>query len=150
MGTNYYVEDQHIGKRSAAGDYCWDCGVTLCKGGNAKIHHDTDGKGNVEYNGWHNRCPICKQSITDEDLDHSSVGRELGFNKTPPAKKTGIKSCSSFTWAMHPSIWMKRVRQSKDKIVEDEYGRHFTVKEFCAVLEECPIQFEDSIDQEFS
>ena len=53
MGTNFYwivtgtaavpsdvkvpIEEDspevHIGKRSAAGPYCWDCGVTLCEGG---------------------------------------------------------------------------------------------------------------------
>ena len=38
MGTNFYIidkdqeysEGRHIGKRSAAGWYCWDCGTTLC------------------------------------------------------------------------------------------------------------------------
>ena len=50
MGTNFYVRKLykehssvddckiHIGKRCASGWWCWDCGVTLCKGGNSKIH----------------------------------------------------------------------------------------------------------------
>ena len=45
MGTNYYLKGHrgddnpkyHIGKRSAAGLYCWDCHITLCKGGNLEF-----------------------------------------------------------------------------------------------------------------
>lgn len=50
MGTNYYARgyrriadmdpQYHIGKRSAAGLYCWDCGKTLCKDGESGIHFD--------------------------------------------------------------------------------------------------------------
>ena len=142
MGTNYYVEDQHIGKRSAAGPYCWDWGVTLCAEGNKGIH---DG-----YSEWLELCPICKKSAVEEDLGLSSAGRELGFNKTPLAKKTGVKSCSSFTWAVYPSRWKNLVKQSWTGFIEDEYGKIFDVEEFQAVLDECPIQFEDSIGQDFS
>ena len=28
----------HIGKRSAAGMYCWDCDDTLCPGGKSQVH----------------------------------------------------------------------------------------------------------------
>lgn len=46
MGTNFYLKGHrgdddpkyHIGKRSAAGLYCWDCRITLCKGGESAIH----------------------------------------------------------------------------------------------------------------
>ena len=141
MGTNYYAEDQHIGKRSAAGWYCWDCGVTLCKGGNDKVHLESE---------WYDKCPICGQSITEEDLDHSSAGRELGFNKDRPMKKTGVKSCSSFTWDIPPDSWEEAVKRSKEKVVEDEHGRKFTAKQFKEILAECPIQYEDSIGQSFS
>lgn len=52
MGTNFYTIDItknekidhmdpefHIGKRSAAGLYCWDCDITLCKDGKEFVHH---------------------------------------------------------------------------------------------------------------
>ena len=37
-----------------------------------------------------------------------------------------------------------------DKIIQDEYGREYSFKEFISVLDECPIQFDDSIGKEFS
>ena len=34
MGTNFYTtKGVHIGKRSAAGMYCWHCRTTLCEQG---------------------------------------------------------------------------------------------------------------------
>ena len=43
---------KHIGKRSAAGKYCYHCGVTLNKYGTDHVH-------NYEYSEWYERCPIC-------------------------------------------------------------------------------------------
>jgi hypothetical protein len=52
MGTNFYtIDDIHIGKRSAAGLYCFDCEVTLCKNGEDAIHQGSSG--------WYNTCPKC-------------------------------------------------------------------------------------------
>ena len=42
----------HIGKRSAAGLYCHDCGTTLNKYGTGYVH-------NCDYSEWYKRCPIC-------------------------------------------------------------------------------------------
>jgi hypothetical protein len=137
MGTNFYtLKGEHIGKRSAAGEYCWDCGITLCKGGNKDIHY--------ARSGWYDSCPKCGKKYEEEGLDHSSAGRELGFNKDWPQKKTGVKTCSSFTWAIHP------INISKKGKVKDEYGREFSYKEFLDILKECPVQFFDSIGQDFS
>lgn len=139
MGTNFYVKSdcehqgQHIGKRSAAGSYCWDCGVTLAKSG---MPHD--GSGMLEA------CPKCEKPGQSESLDDSAAGRELGFNKSPPVRKTGVRSCSSFSWAVEPG-YLEGVDE-----IEDEYGRRFTRGEFVAVLQECPIQFMDSIGRDFS
>ncbi len=136
MGTNFYKKHnkKHIGKRSAAGWYCWDCGITLCKDGNEAIHQGTSG--------WHKQCPECNTNIPAETLVNSSAGRELGFNTDPPQKKTGVASCSSFTWAISNS----KLRC----VVADEYGRTFTAEQFRAMLEECPIQYTQSIGREFS
>lgn len=39
MGTNFYFNGQHVGKRSAAGWYCWDCHKTLCADGEEFVHY---------------------------------------------------------------------------------------------------------------
>lgn len=144
MGTNFYLlsgsrytddPQYHIGKRSAAGLYCWDCGRTLCKDGISGIHY---------YSDWHKKCPICGKAPVQEDLSSGSAGRELGFNKSGFAPKTGVASCSSFNWAMPPEQLKKR------RFVKDEYGSRYTIKEFHEMLTECPIQFMDSIGKWFS
>jgi len=139
VGTNFYVEGtgQHIGKRSAAGSYCWDCNVTLCVEGEAGIH---TGK-----SAWFKHCPKCGKLETKEDMETSAAGRELGFNRNRPKRKTGIRSCSSFTWAVLPC----QNRLDIDAGVIDEYDRYLTKEEFESVLEECPVQFFDSIGTEF-
>lgn len=139
MGTNYYVatscehQGQHIGKRSAAGVYCWDCGITLSRSGNPH-----DGSGMLEA------CPKCGQGRQRETVETSAAGRELGFNRAPPARKSGVRSCSSFSWAVEPG-YLEGVAE-----IENEYGDHFTRAEFLALLEECPIRFTHSIGVEFS
>ncbi len=145
MGTNFYVRGwksrdsmdpkYHIGKRSAAGLFCWDCGVTLCKGGPTGVHH--------EYP-WFTACLLCGQKQSEEGWE-SSAGRELGFAKYPPGKKAGVKSCCSFTWCMDPDKFLK-----KRVTIWNEYGDNFSHDEFLKILEECPIQFKESIGQWFS
>ncbi|MCK9577864.1 MAG: hypothetical protein M0R51_18305, partial [Clostridia bacterium] len=114
MSTNFYVKGHigndnpkyHIGKRSAAGMYCYDCGITLCKGGESKVHFGTDE--------WYEECPNCGKKPENEDLEHSASGKELGFNNMSGVIKTGVKSCCSFTWARNIG---------KVKHIVDEYGR---------------------------
>lgn len=85
MGCNFYIynpetkELKHIGKRSAAGRYCWDCGVTLCIDGEYYVHYSD--------HAWYDYCPKCGRTKDDEDkFSESSVARELGFNDNPPKK----------------------------------------------------------------
>ena len=167
MGTNFYVRghrndmdpEAHIGKRSAAGAYCWDCGITLCKTGEKGIHF-TSGSDK-----WHEACPKCGKEPVKESWDESSGGRELGFNKSEPQKKAGVRSCSSFTWAISEAAWQEilnnpmrdgecpnchRIYDDKDKVVENEYGDLFTLEEFAQILEECPVRYNDSRGQHFS
>lgn len=151
MGTNFFLVEKndfefsdpafHIGKRSAAGIWCWDCGVTLYIGGVGELN----GKGDA---GWYDKCPQCGKSRDDEELSNSSAGRELGFNKSNPIKKTGVKSCSSFNWAMCPSILEKL--PTRGKPIRDEYGRFYSLKDFYAVLSECPVRRYGSIGNWFS
>jgi hypothetical protein len=168
MGTNFYVRGHrydddpayHIGKRSAAGWYCWDCRVTLCKGGISMVHRGSS------QDDFYEACPKCGKKPIKESLDESAAGRELGWNKSDPRAKTGVRSCSSFSWCMPPGKWKGNVRFSAssgracheygkpwdnpDALIEDEYGCPFTIEEFEAVLSECPIRFFDGVGQWFS
>lgn len=165
MGTNFYVAGHrgdddptfHIGKRSAAGAYCWDCGKTLCLGGEKAIHFDT--------HEWAKTCPSCGKGRDKDSLETSAAGRELGFNRSEPAAKTGVRSACSFMWAMDPEEVIKILERDPpyaecptchqpmpvlEEPFEDEYGRLYTKAQFDAMLLECPIQFYDSIGEEFS
>ncbi len=144
MGTNFYFVDrdgegQHIGKRSAAGPYCWDCKLTLCQGGNEGVHF-----GKSE---WDERCPQCGKGKAEESLQQSSAGRELGFNKAKPQAKTGVRSCSSFAWAVDPLAIFDADHRGG---IVDEYGHCYTMRKFMETLNECPIRFYDAIGQDFS
>lgn len=137
MGCNFYLlRGEHVGKRSVAGSYCWDCKKTLCKGGKEAVHKSSS------Y--WYEACPFCGQFPAEEPLSDSSAGRELGFNKKPFRKKKGVKSCSSFTWGIK-SERLKRVKK-----VKDEYGKEYSINEFRKVLEECPIQSFELVGKDFS
>lgn len=143
MGTNFYYRDKtkqliHIGKRSAAGAYCWDCHITLCKGGDDAVHtNDSD---------WHTACPVCGKKYKPESLEESATGRELGFNKHKPHVKKGVSSCSSFNWAVSPQDFFLTIRPEH---IEDEYGHKYNFKHFVDVLKECPIVYYQSIGADF-
>lgn len=145
MGCNFYINetDEHIGKRSAAGQYCWDCRETLKIGGVSEVHQGRTGR--------YDACPICGAKPQKEKLEESSAGRELGFNERPYRGKRGVASCSSFTWAIDPIdlVWQSFQRGNRKWIV-DEYGRKYTWRQFLGVLQECPVKFYDSIGKEFS
>ena len=67
MGTNFYFMseddeiDRHIGKRSAAGYFCWDCGLSLCAAGHDAVHN-----GKTVFL---DKCPVCGQAKQEENLD---------------------------------------------------------------------------------
>jgi hypothetical protein len=149
MGTNFYIlNGKHIGKRSAAGLYCWDCKITLCKDGKTSIHQ-SKGKYVLSSNfpgiykdpDWYEKCPICGKL---PDINKANAAfKELGFSKVK-GKQTGVSSCCSFTWAIE-SLELKGKRK-----VKDEYNRIYTMKEFWEELDFCPIQFYDKIGENFS
>lgn len=152
MGTNFYLKKEyygadgkeyelHIGKRSAAGLYCWDCDETLIIGGKSMIHH-----GNT---GVYDTCPRCGQKRGNENMEDTSAGLELGFskNKKSTQRKTGVKTCSSFTWSKQPSD----IAAKDIKYIWDEYGTKYTKKEFFEMITNtCPVQFFHLIGKCFS
>jgi hypothetical protein len=150
MGTNFYIKDAkgkagyHVGKRSAAGFYCFDCHAPLNNKGLSGVHscHATP----------LTACPVCGKKPIKESWDTSSAGLELGFNKNPYQKKTGVSSASSFTFAMGLDEMKKKLMSRKlfSKCIIDEYGRTYTYHEFMDLLNACPIHFTNMIGQEFS
>lgn len=144
MGTNFYFgsnEGPHIGKRSAAGLFCWDCGVTLCKGGKSAVHH--------HGYGHHDCCPKCGKEKTAGG-GNRSASIELGFAKPCSERPAGVGSCSSFRWAMSLGEFLEEAR-SRDVFVVDEYGRRLDPVDFLEMLvANCPLQYTDAIGREFS
>ena len=154
MGTNYYwnkpelkyVDNMdpkyHIGKRSSAGSYCWDCGLTLCIDGIDCVH---EGK-----SGWYNVCPKCG-GFPDQN-NHNAAYMELGFSKASTKKLLGVSSCSSFSWAQNPIDVMKICTDFPgDPDVINEYGDVMTNSEFIdMIIFNCPIIFKTNIGQWFS
>ena len=146
MGTNFYWSDNgseggHIGKRSAAGLFCWDCNETLCIGGFSGIHRSS---------GFHDSCQKCGAVKVAEGWE-SSGGVELGFATPRRHRPKGVRSCSSFSWATDSMLARIRcAEESENECVIDEYGRKLKGREFLAMLENnCPVQFFDSIGVEF-
>jgi hypothetical protein len=169
VGTNFYLypdkpllvkvadklrehKDQgiHIGKRSAAGTFCWDCNITLHKKGNDGIHHGCRTPGHIACDcDWHETCPRCGKKRKKESLSESAAGRELGFDKSKPKRKKGVSTCCSFRWAMSKVSLDDYL--SRGYKIKNEYGDYFTESGFKhEVLEECPVQYFDMIGQEFS
>ena len=157
MGTNFYwktetnvlptgetVDDDrmnpaiHIGKRSAAGWYCWDCNLTLCIGGEAGIHNNA---------GMHDKCPQCGGEKIKEGLKGGPVAVELGFAKPNRIKPTGVRGCSSFSWAQDGDRVVQICEQNlESKLIVDEYGDEYSCNEFLGMLHSnCPVRFTHSI-----
>lgn len=147
MGTNFYwiardgetceQSDEprcHIGKRSAAGQYCWDCGVTLCQDGTEGVHH-THSKGTTysfmsKHTGWYDECPACGAKFEDAGWKNAA-GVELGFSKSADVPRRGVSSCSSFTWTkMAHKHELQTLLDDARPVVVDEYGQEYTARQF--------------------
>ena len=161
MGTNFYWRDVivkatgvrpeldaddpaiHIGKRSAAGPYCWDCDLTLCFGGAAAVHTGAT---------FADACPRCDSPSAPASLASGAAGVELGFAAPNTERPTGVATAASFSWAQEEAVVvMACKRQPNAEIIVDEYGRTLTGREFLDMLEaNCPLQFTDGIGSRFS
>jgi hypothetical protein len=147
MGTNFYwIKHQgdesiqyHIGKRSAAGRYCYDCGSTFNKDGTQSIHFS-----DRKRLGWNDVCPCCGKVPDDKTPRYNPVMIELGFEKPGEKPAEGIAGASSFTWTMMKHMWdLEKQIMYASPLVVDEYGREYTAKEFLDMIKrDCPIQFQ--------
>lgn len=131
-------EDKHIGKRYAAGIWCWDCKVPMFD------PHDTSIKGtNYEY------CRSCGKKRPDyKDMPYNGAMRELGFDKKKPKEHSGIDGASGFIWCIDDHYGLGTSKEEilyslKDiKEVIDEYGRRMSIKEFHDI-------FKDVIEEQY-
>lgn len=128
----------HIGKRSAAGLYCWDCGVTNNPYGTQNVHHRPPevmrrligGDDHPSHRLSH--CPMCGKAFVLPEKAHNTGLQELGFDQEL-SPRSGISSCCSFTWT---SLIHKRrlqelsVSHPEAEVVVDEYGDRFTAQAF--------------------
>lgn len=154
MGTNYYWIDNpdnfdemdpriHIGKRSAAGRYCYDCGIYLTAQSTQYAHMGKRDEFNEYINRKFDVCPNCGKGPSDEFI---AADREL-FRGTPvPSQLHGVQGVSSFTWTMvkHKTdivMWLKTDKNKK--IIRNEYGDEFSADEFLGnELRHCIILFQ--------
>lgn len=128
----------HIGKRSAAGPFCWNCNKTLCKEGNQGIHYGCHHEIGCNCK-WYDACPDCGKK-------HNPNSTHLeGY------RPSGVESCCSFSWAQEPEFVRMLCTVFADKeIILDEYERKLTGREFLTMIEiNCPVQFTDSIGVTF-
>src|SRR5947209_234842 len=98
MGMNIYTLDgRHVGKRYAAGMWCWDCRVECaCKRRTAggTLYEARDSGDPLVH--W--RCPRCGAVMTP--AEHAARGgfnpamRELGLDVSPPRAHRGIDGAS--------------------------------------------------------
>lgn len=134
-----HKSETFIGKRSAAGLYCWDCNATLCASGKDGVHRG--------YSHFFSKCSACGGEPRKESIDEGSVGLELGFSKINEARPKGVSSCSSFHWHLkREDVQNKCNKELLNEIIVDEYGKKMTGEVFmCMLLCQCPIQFMDLI-----
>lgn len=96
--------DVHIGKRSAAGYYCADCGATSCIDGSDAIHFSIS-RTNDQPDGEPRTCDLCGS--------------------------TNMKYGCSFTWQFDKEFWEEIFEKlGKRAKVVNEYEEVFTIKKF--------------------
>ena len=168
MGCNFFIynkltkEKIHIGKRSAAGYYCWNCKTTLCKRENEGVHLDCNGCWESSHKKihdckWFDRCSYCGCTPDKENLFNSSAERELGMNTLAMEKKKGVRRCFSFTFALEPYKIDNIMKKNGNLVIVSEYyypkkdDQMWDLDTFKkTVMLECLIKFMHMVGIEFS
>lgn len=151
MGTNFYTMDnKHIGKRSAAGVWCWDCRISL-NDPVSGVYYRHQEDGSIQFT-----CPRCGKSANSKDLPFKPALRELGFDKSAPRAHSGVDGSCAFTWQVGAencvSLGVTRGdvynALKKRKFVKNEYGDKLTIQEFWDMFKD--IILEREVTEEFS
>ena len=121
----YKTNGEHIGKRWAAGIWCWSCKI--------EAEHDVIGLF------WY--CPRCGARCSEKTLFNPAM-RELGFDKSKERKRSGVDGASGFIWhAKNKQDAMKKFK--KIRKCKTEYGESWTAKRFWRM-------FNDVIEESYS
>lgn len=128
------LKGKHIGKKSGAGHFCWNCKITLCKLGEHYIHSAYTGKKD-----WHDFCPTCGLDKKSYSLNENNIQSGVGYVYT-------------FTWAEHNDKVKEICNLNlNNQIIIDEYGEKYTGEQFLTMLDlTCPYQKYSSVGTEFS
>lgn len=158
MGTNFYFDNQmheiHIGKRSAAGQFCHTCGMSLCSSAYCKVEQKTwYGQEAVHYGYqalWLDKCPVCGAEPKKEVSIPNAADVEL-FGSKQLNPREGVSSTCSFSFALTGAELASQFEKMKDVShpVRDEYGRSYTRQEFMEIIGACKIKIYHSVGREF-
>lgn len=183
MGTNFYWNENeegqlpaglgiasdyseespriHIGKRSAAGLYCWDCGEPLCEevsyGG--EFYQRSRWSEEAVHGRNHtplDACPACSGTYQppakgDLSTPGNPAGIELGFAQPLTQRPQGVLGASSFSWAQEPARVLHVCRRWPDApLVRDGYDDQYTGAEFLDLILLIPMWWTTSIGTAFS
>lgn len=132
MGMNIYtLKGKHIGKRSAAGFWCWDCKIQ------------------VESKNQFFICPKCGLKVYEQTAikGFNPAYRELGFTKAVEQRRTGIAGASHFTWHAKDRSEADKMVERK-KFFKTEYGEIWNAKRFQRMFKE--VISESFLDSDFS
>jgi len=120
----YTLSGEHIGKRYAAGIWCWDCKVLV---------------------GLGRKCLQCGNEACE--IKFNSAFRELGFDKSEPKKHKGIDGASGFSW-QGKSVDEAKKKLNRKRFVITEYGDKWTIEKFWKMFDD--ILPQKAYDREFS
>lgn len=172
MGMNYYVREKetgcviHLGKRSAAGFYCWKCGMSnsnysrvymssfnykephILYGIDA-VHYSDSNKLEININdepSTMNKCPICNTPFFNDDKINSAYA-ELGLCSQPNKEK---QTTCSFSFAVTPFMINKYLYEDCDKYDFFNEIKNITRYELIDVIQNCGIKYFNTINTNFS
>ena len=130
MGTNFYtLNGKHIGKRYAAGIWCWDC--------RRRVSCDRTGQKWI--------CAKCSKHSTAKNLSFNPAYLELGFIKTISKRHHTIDGASGFIWCIGElglgnTIDGIKQRLKRLKFIKTEYKEKWSIKKFNEMLSKIIIE----------
>ena len=141
MGMNVYtMKGIHIGKRHAAGIWCWDCRVRASQDQTAML--------------WYcHKCSRRLEQKTLADTGYNPALRELGFDKGDPKLHHGIDGASAWTWqigehGLGASIDCVKRALKRFRVVRTEYREVWPIKKFWEMFRD--VIEEEELDGDFS
>lgn len=135
----------HIGKRSGAGLYCWDCNLTLAVGGVRVVHEARGGTM------WLSACPQCDKTLKDNYPTRFDKVTETLPEINPEERPKGVGPCCMFSWAQtEEDVFKVLLSRPEEILIEDEYGAPFMCRQFAELIyNSCPIHLNQHVGVKF-